>query len=162
VAQARRREEVDPINAPKWAEARRVSRLFHRRAPSSPYKTVVLIADDVKDTRDLYAEFFQSRGFRAAVARDGEEAVALAASLRPHAIVMDLKMPRLDGVAATRRLKQDPRTRKIPVILLTGYVDKAIDRGALEAGAALFLTKPCLPEELESNVRRLIDRPDSS
>jgi len=82
VARARRREEVDSINAPKWAEARRVSRLLHRRGPRSPYTTVVLIADDVKDTRDLYVEFFQSRGFRAAVARDGEEAVALAASLR--------------------------------------------------------------------------------
>ena len=64
-------------------------------------------------------------------------------------------MPRLNGVGATRRLKQDRRTRGIPVILLTGYV--ATGQAALNAGAALLLTKPCLPEELESNVRRLLD-----
>jgi len=120
-------------------------------------RNLVLIADDAEDTRDLYAEFFGSRGLRAITARDGEEAVTLAISLRPDVIVMDLKMPRLDGVAATRRLKQDPRTRGIPIIVLTGYADKAIDKGALEAGAAGFLTKPCLPDDLEAAVRRVLD-----
>jgi len=120
-------------------------------------RNLVLIADDVKDTRDLYAEFFGSRGLHTVTARDGEEAVALAISFRPDVIVMDLKMPRLDGVAATRRLKQDPRTRGIPIIMLTGYADKAIDKGALEAGAAGFLTKPCLPDDLDAAVRRVLD-----
>jgi len=68
-------------------------------------------------------------------------------------------MPKLDGIEATRGLKREPRTRNIPVILLTGYAYKAIEGGALEAGAAGFLTKPCLPEELEAAVRRLLDRP---
>jgi len=131
------------------------SPLAPRRQRLGPGKDIVLIAEDVEDIRDLYVEFFQFRGFRTAVARDGEEAVALAVSLRPHVIIMDLKMPRLNGVGATRRLKQDRRTRGIPVILLTGYV--ATGQAALNAGAALFLTKPCLPEELESNVRRLLD-----
>ena len=128
------------------------------RRQLGPRNKVVLIAEDVEDIRDLYVEFLQFRGFRTAVARDGEEAVALAVSLRPHVIIMDLKMPRLNGVGATRRLKQDRRTRGIPIILLTGYV--ATDQGALDAGAAVFLTKPCLPEELESNVRRLLLEPD--
>ena len=80
------------------------SPLAPRRQRLGPGKDIVLIAEDVEDIRDLYVEFFQFRGFRTAVARDGEEAVALALSLRPHVIVMDLKMPRLNGVGATRRL----------------------------------------------------------
>jgi two-component system, cell cycle response regulator DivK len=70
-------------------------------------------------------------------------------------IVMDLAMPGLNGITATHRLKQHPRTRRIPVIVLTGYAFRAIEQGALEAGADVFLTKPCLPEELELTIRSL-------
>jgi two-component system, cell cycle response regulator DivK len=132
----------------------------HRsRPPQRSLKNVVLIVDDVQDTREMYAAYFESRGFRPITARDGEQAVALATSRRPHAIIMDLAMPWLDGIGAIRRLKQNPRTRVIPIILLTGYPDKAVRDGALEAGATVFLTKPCLPEDLEAAVRGLLDRP---
>jgi len=127
-----------------------------RRPQRSAEKDIVLVADDAKDGRDLYAGFFELRGFRAVTAGDGEEAVALAVSVRPRVIDIDLTMPRLDGIAATRRLKQDPRTRRIPVILLTGHALRAIDRGALEAGVDVFLRKPCLPDELEDHVRRSV------
>src|SRR5205807_1506754 len=73
-------------------------------------KNVVLIADDVQDTRDLYTAFLESRGFRAVTARDGAEAVAVATSLRPHVIIMDLAMPQLDGISARRRPKPRPKT----------------------------------------------------
>src|SRR5438309_12101755 len=79
-------------------------------------KNVVLIADDVQDTRDMYTAFLESRGFRAVTARDGAEAVAVATSLRPDLIIMDLAMPQLDGISATRQLKRDPKTDAIPVI----------------------------------------------
>ena len=138
----------------------RTSSRARHAPPMSNRKPVVLIADDEQDARDIYAVCLEVNGFRAVKARDGEEAVALTLSLRPDVIVMDLAMPRLDGVAATRRLKNDPRTHRIPVILLTGYAERAIRDGALEAGAAVFLTKPCLPEDLEAAVRRLVPRPD--
>src|SRR3989441_8513429 len=121
-----------------------------RQRQRGPRKPVVLIADDMQDARDIYASYLESRGFRAVTARDGEEAVVVATSVRPDVIVMDLSMPKLDGIEATRRLKRNPRTRNIPVILLTGYPERAIREGALEEGAALFLTKPCLPEDLEA------------
>ena len=73
-------------------------------------------------------------------------------------IVLDLSMPVLDGISATHRLRAHPRTRSIPIILLTGYPHKAIAGGALEGGVDVFLTKPCLPEDLETQVRRLLDR----
>ena len=65
-------------------------------------------------------------------------------------------MPRVDGIAATKRLKQDLRTRHIPIIILTAYPHKAIRQGAQEAGADAFLTKPCLPEGLEQQIRKLL------
>ena len=87
---------------------------------------------------------------------DGEAAVETAIESGPDVIVLDLSMPRLDGVAATKRLKRDARTRHIPIIIVTGYPHKAIQRGALEAGADAFLTKPCLPEDLEREIRKFL------
>jgi CheY-like chemotaxis protein len=119
---------------------------------------LVLIVDDTADARDLYALYFRSRGFSVLTADDGEAAIATALEHRPDVIVMDLSMPRIDGLTATRHLKTDARTRDVPVILLTGYPVKAIQQGALDAGVARFLTKPCLPEDLEQHIERLIAR----
>jgi len=87
---------------------------------------------------------------------DGEAAVETAIESGPDVIVLDLSMPRLDGVAAAKRLKQDARTRHIPIIILTGYPHKAIQERALEAGADAFLTKPCLPEDLDQQIRKFL------
>jgi len=117
---------------------------------------VVLIAEDTFDTRELYELYLTRRGFRVQTVVDGEAAVETALESQPDVMVLDLSMPRLDGVAATRRLKQDARTRHIPVIILTGYPHKAIQQGALEAGAEAFLPKPCLPEDLEQQIRKCL------
>lgn len=117
---------------------------------------LVLIVDDAAQTRELYAEYLTFRGLGVVDAADAETGLALARTLDPDVIVMDLAMPRLNGIVATQRLKHDPHTRRIPVIVLTGYAFRAIEQGALEAGAAAFLTKPCLPEDLETRIRELL------
>jgi CheY-like chemotaxis protein len=117
---------------------------------------LVLIVDDSLHTRDLYSEFLTFRGMGVVSAADGGSALVMARALRPDVIVMDLAMPGIDGITATRHLKADPRTSGIPVAILTGFGYRAIEQGALEAGADLFLTKPCLPEDLEHELRRLI------
>ena len=116
----------------------------------------VLVVDDAPDTRDLYADYLGQRGFDVATAANGEIGIDLAVRLKPDVIVMDLTMPRINGISATHHLKHDPRTRRIPVILLTGYAFRAIQEGAIEMGVDVFLTKPCLPEDLEGHVLRLI------
>lgn len=126
-------------------------------APHARRAGFVLIADDTLDTRELYAFYLRHVGYRVELASDGAVAVDMAIQLGPDVIVMDLSMPVLDGVAAIRRLKAHPSTHGIPVILLTGYPQQAIERGALEAGADQFLTKPCLPEDLEGHVRRTLE-----
>jgi len=128
------------------------SRTLRRRRT----RQLVLIVDDSLHTRNLYSEYLTFRGLGVASAPDGGSALVMARSMRPDAIVMDLAMPGVDGITATRQLKADPRTRAIPVLILTGFGYRAIEQGALEAGADLFLTKPCLPEDLEQEVRRLI------
>ena len=123
---------------------------------SDKHSALILIVDDSADVRDLYAECFTALGFRVATAHDGQGGITAAMQYRPDVIVMDLAMPRVDGITAIKHLKSQARTRDVPVILLSGYPYKAIEHGALEAGADVFLTKPCLPEDLESQVRRLL------
>jgi two-component system, cell cycle response regulator DivK len=118
---------------------------------------VVLLAEDTRDTRELYAFYLDLQGFTVHTVDNGLAAVEAASRLQPDVIVMDQAMPQLDGTTATRRLKAQMRTRAIPVILLTGYPQQEIERGALEAGVGTFLTKPCLPEELEGHVRRAME-----
>jgi two-component system, cell cycle response regulator DivK len=118
-------------------------------------RPTILIADDTSDTRELYAEYFSTRGFAVVTASDGAQAIQVARDHVPDVIVMDLAMPQFDGITAIRRIKADARTVRARVILLTGYPHAVVERSALQAGADRFLTKPCLPEDLERHVNAL-------
>ena len=124
-----------------------------RRSPRR--RPLILIADDTTDTRDLYAEYFRTRGFVAVTAADGAAAVQVALEQVPDVVVMDLAMPQIDGLTATKKIKADARTRRTRVILLTGYPMDTIARKASEVGVDRYLTKPCLPEELQRHVNEL-------
>ena len=165
------RRSVESSMAPKrdddWASdlsssaGRHQTRPRHEnRSPGAQRAGLVLIADDNRDARELYGLYLSHVGFSVELVADGLEAVNTAMKLRPDVIVMDLTMPRLDGIEATRRLKASSRTRDIPVVLLTGHFHKAIAGGARDGGVDLFLTKPCLPEDLEMHVRELLERKD--
>jgi CheY-like chemotaxis protein len=120
---------------------------------------LVLIVDDVQDNRTIYVLFLKFSGFRIAEAENGEDALAKATTLLPDVIVMDLSLPVMDGWEATRRLKRDPRTKKIPVVALTGHALPEHARAAREAGCDLVITKPCLPDQLMDALRRILDAP---
>ncbi len=117
---------------------------------------LVLVVDDFEDNRAMYAEFLMYSGYAVEQAADGAEAVKLAKSLLPDVVVMDLSLPVMDGWEATRQLKADERTRRIPIIALTGHALASHSRGAREAGCDAFLAKPCLPEKLVEKVAELI------
>jgi two-component system cell cycle response regulator DivK len=118
--------------------------------------TLVLLVDDYPDNRDIYVQFLTYSGLRVEEAENGHQALEKAFTLRPDVIVMDLSLPGLDGWEATRRLKQDPRTREIPVIALTGHALAGHSKGALDAGCDVFITKPCLPERLLDEIRAIL------
>lgn len=126
-------------------------------APDGRSAPLVLIVDDFPDNRDMYMQFLEFSGLRVAEAQNGHEALQQAFALHPDLIVMDLSLPGLDGWEATRRLKADARTRTIPVIALTGHALAGHSKGAIEAGCDAFITKPCLPERLLEEIRRMLD-----
>src|SRR5512141_1011206 len=86
-------------------------------------------------------------------------AMQRAVDTSPDIILMDLSLPVMDGWEATRRLKADERTASIPVVALTGHALAGISEGAKNAGCDAFVTKPCLPEDLVKEIRRILARP---
>jgi len=125
-----------------------------RAAAAGP---LILLVDDFQDNREMYAIYLTHTGFRVAEAGNGHEALEQAFALLPDLIVMDLSLPGLDGWEATRRLKADPRTRHIPVLALTSHALEGFSEGAREAGCDGFVTKPCLPEQLTEEIRKMLD-----
>lgn len=121
-------------------------------------KPLILVVDDYQDAREMYAEYLEFSGFRIAEARNGVEALERAFELTPDVILMDLSLPVMDGWEATRRLKTDDRTRAIPVIALTGHALAGHSEGARQAGCDAFVTKPCLPEALVAEVRKMLEQ----
>jgi two-component system, cell cycle response regulator DivK len=117
---------------------------------------LILVVDDYQDAREMYAEYLQFSGFRVAEARNGNEAVEQALALKPDLILMDLSLPGMDGWEATRRLKADESTRHIPIVALTGHALAGASEGAKKAGCDSFVTKPCLPDDLVVEVRRML------
>jgi CheY-like chemotaxis protein len=118
---------------------------------------LILVVDDYQDAREMYAEYLQYSGFRVAEARNGNEAVAQARSLRPDLILMDLSLPGMDGWEATRVLKADEATKRIPIVALTGHALAGASEGARKAGCDSFVTKPCLPDDLVVEVKRMLN-----
>ncbi len=116
----------------------------------------VLVVDDASDMRALYTEFFDLNGFEVLQAADGKEALALALSVQPAAIVMDLEMPAMDGSEATRALKRDERTKSIPIIVLTGSSLETQLSDVRDAGCDAVLRKPCMPEVLLEALRHVL------
>ena len=117
---------------------------------------LILVVDDYEDAREMYAEYLRFCGFRVAEARNGNEALEQAFALMPDLILMDLSLPGMDGWEATRQLKADDRTRHIPVVALTGHALAGASEGAKKAGCDSFVTKPCLPDDLVVEVRRML------
>lgn len=118
---------------------------------------LILVVDDVEDTREICTEYLEFRGYRVISAADGMEALAKAVEERPDLILMDLALPVLDGWEATRRLRKDERTRHIPVVALTAHAVKGVRDGAIEAGCLAVLTKPIEPSLLAAEVERFLE-----
>jgi len=119
----------------------------------------ILVCDDDALLVDLLDYRLTGRGFEVLIARDGAEALVIAAARTPDAIVLDTMMPVVDGHQVLRRLRADPATSTIPVIMLTARKLERDIVGALELGADDYLVKPFIPEELMSRLIRLMAAP---
>ncbi len=121
-------------------------------------RPLVLIVEDHADLRQLYAEQLAISGFDVIEANDGAEAVDRTSSRLPDVVLMDLSLPVVDGWEATRRLKADARTAHIPVVALTAYDGSSDLERATMAGCDWFVPKPCPPDALITEVRRVLAR----
>jgi len=106
------------------------------------------VVDDHGDTLRLYASYLADAGYRVECAENGDEAVVLARRSKPSVIVMDLKMPRVDGWEATQTLKSAPATKDIWIIAVTGLLERHVVDRAQAAGVDAFAMKPVDPDEL--------------
>ena len=116
----------------------------------------VLLVDDGEDNRERYSRFFRHHGIDMLTAADEEAAIEVAKRAHPGVIVLDLDLPTIDGWEIARRLKVNQTTRDIPIVALSGHALADSQTRALAAGVDSLLTKPCFPEELLAEVRKLL------
>ncbi|NTW01089.1 MAG: response regulator transcription factor [Oscillochloris sp.] len=118
----------------------------------------ILVVDDEPGIVQIARDYLDRAGFRVITAGDGSAALRLARAERPSLMVLDLMLPGIDGLDVTRTLRQDPATRKLPIIMLTARVEEADRLIGLELGADDYITKPFSPRELVARVRAVLRR----
>lgn len=118
----------------------------------------ILIAEDEKDIRELIAFTLRFAGFDVLLATNGVEAVEVAEAEGPDLVILDVRMPKMSGYEACRRLKENPKTAPLPVVFLSAKgQDSEIQQG-LESGAEEYILKPFAPDELIQQVRDILNR----
>ena len=121
-------------------------------------KGTILVIDDEKDLIELVSYNLQKEGFVVKCARDGESGLASAAGDPPDLVLVDLMMPGIDGLEVCRRLRLDPRTAAVPVIMLTAKSAESDRIVGLELGADDYVTKPFSPRELAARIKAVLRR----
>lgn len=121
-------------------------------------KPLILLVEDQSDLRRLYAQQLEISGFQVIEAGNGADAITNTAQHSPDVVLMDLSLPVLDGWEATRRLKSDERTAHIPVVALTAHDGSRELQRATSAGCDWFVPKPCPPDALVAEIRRVLSR----
>jgi CheY-like chemotaxis protein len=123
---------------------------------SAAQAPLVLIAEDNELNLEIIQRFLMTKGYRVAAARDGQAALALAALVKPAVVLMDVQMPGMDGLEATRRMRQDPQLMHLPVVALTALAMEGDRERCMAAGATAYLAKPVSLRQLAQLLQRYI------
>jgi two-component system cell cycle response regulator DivK len=118
-------------------------------------KTILIVEDEPKNLK-LFRDLLQRFGFETVEATDDEQGVELARTKKPDLILMDIMMPKMDGLEATRLLKADDTTKRIPIIALTSYAMKGDRERTIEAGCDGYIAKPVDIQELLKAVEHFL------
>ena len=119
----------------------------------------VMVVEDFEDNRFMMRRLLEMSGYRVLEAINGEEAVEVARRERPALILMDLSLPLLDGLAATRRIRQVEELRQIPIVAVSAHDTADFHADALAAGCNDYVTKPIDFDQLEALLSRLLPKP---
>jgi len=121
-----------------------------------PVKRTILVVDDFDDTRLLLKTWLEKKGFTVVEAEDGNQAVATAQEVRPDLIIMDMHMPQLDGLAATRKIRSITELNSVPIVAVSAYGEQQFRRDALAAGCSEYVSTPFEPDNLEKVIRSFL------
>ena len=119
-------------------------------------KNLFLVVEDFDDSRFMMRQLLESADYQVVEATDGEEAIRIAVQERPEMILMDLSLPKLDGLAATRRIRQQEGFEKIPIVAVSAHDSPESRSEALAAGCDEYVTKPIDFDELNDLVMRIL------
>ena len=132
------------------------SETFPSNTQGERQRPLILLVEDQAELRRLYAQELMMSGFDVIEAGNGQDAITWTSAHAPDVVLMDLSIPIIDGWEATRRLKSDARTAHIPVVALTAHDGAGELRKATEAGCDWFVPKPCPPDALIVEIRRVL------
>ncbi len=116
----------------------------------------ILYVEDNEMNRKIVRDLLKRTSYRLIEAHDGEEGIAVALEQRPDLILMDIQLPRISGLDATRRLRAEAATVSTPIIAITSFALSGDDRKASDAGATAYLAKPYSPFDLLNLIRKLL------
>ena len=124
-------------------------------------KFLILVVDDSADNVAMISLFLQQQGYRVVTAGNGEDAIAIATQMIPNLILMDINLPALDGLGATRRIREIDGLRDVPIVAITAFGTEGFQRAAYDAGVSGYLTKPIDFDRMHQLVARLLSPPAS-
>ncbi|HEY9647880.1 MAG TPA: PAS domain-containing protein [Chroococcidiopsis sp.] len=131
-------------------------------APASPQPPLILLAEDNEANVSTISAYLEAKGYSIVVAQNGEEAIAMTQQYRPHLILMDIQMPKVDGLEAIQTIRQEPQFAAVPIIALTALAMTGDREKCIAAGANEYLSKPVKLKQLDSMIQRLLAIPDQS
>jgi CheY-like chemotaxis protein len=124
--------------------------------PAPEQRRTILVVDDFDDTRLLLRTWLERKGFRVIEAQDGEQAVLAAQNSHPDLIIMDVEMPGLDGLSATRQIRELEALDRVPIVAVSAYGADQFRLAALAAGCNEYVSTPFEPTELEILIRSFL------
>ena len=122
----------------------------------SSSKPTILIAEDSADSREMMQVLLETRGYQVIAANDGRHAVEVALNSRPDLVLLDLELPKLDGLSVTRNLRLHPNFKDVPIVILSGHDPSRFRQDALDAGCDDYLLKPIDFDSLHELLDRMI------
>ena len=118
--------------------------------------TKILVVEDQEDNRQILRDLLASADYEMVEAENGQEALTAVVEHMPDLILMDIQLPKLSGLDATRKLRADPATAATPIVTITSFALSGDDQKAKEAGATAYLAKPYSPFDLLNLIRKLL------
>jgi len=119
-------------------------------------KFLILVVDDSADNVAMISLFLQQQGYRVLTAGNGEDAITVATQMMPNLILMDINLPALDGLGATRRIRENDALRDIPIVAITAFGTEGFQRAAYDVGVSGYLTKPLDLDRMHQLIARLL------